>query len=322
MITGATLVAGPVPASHLDPFSVTFPPGQHGLVLIAHPPALAVADVLLMQEGNSATCVRFTDRFQLQVPVNVVRDQYRMLRAQGNCFLYLFNVPAELFGSFLYVVTATPSLIVPFLSHPSQYARPVLRRLPPRASLVEYRSWRSGIPSVRLMQCEAPLDFLDRVPPLCPGELRVYDLDMNRRIQAIRQASAPAPPLQTEKTETPLPLPPQAIPTGEPIGAFLWSAYKRILTEKLGRKAECLIASAERTEGADRSGPLFRDAARPRVLEMIDMTITKGPLLKRKELRTVARELINDVYARHHERLSQAGLTDKFQEFYSKWKGE
>ena len=160
------------------------------------------------------------------------------------------------------------------------------------------------MPSLYLVQCEAPLEFLDRVPPLPSGELRVYDFETNRRIQTMVASLALPPPVASSS--------PGATHQEDPLAQKLWSAFKRIMAENVGPRGKVLAASLEEERSPDSLSA---------VLQMMDQAIARGPLFKRNGLRAAARELINDLYSRHAGPLQQAGLTENFQGYFAKWKG-
>jgi hypothetical protein len=298
MISGGRYVAGPIPTKNLDPFSLKFPAGQCGLVLIVHPPPLCTADLLLMQEGAVRTAARLTEHALLEVPAVPPQAHFEQ------CVVYLFQLPTGSCRDLQYVLRSAPTLVLPYHLDARRFARSALRRLPPRPTLVEHRSWRRGMPSLFLVQCQAPLEFFTRVPPLPSGELRVYDIETNRRIQTMT-ASLALPLPATSST-------PETAHQEDPLARKLWFAFKRIMVENTGSRGKVLAASLE-----EERSPETLSA----VLQMMDRAIARGPLFKRNGLRAAARELINDLYARHAGVLQQAGLTEKFQEYFTKWKG-
>jgi hypothetical protein len=298
MISGGRYVAGPIPTKNLDPFSLKFPAGQCGLVLIVHPPPQFTADLLIMQEGEVRTAARLTDHALIEVPVVPPQVHFEQ------CAVYLFQLPTGSCRDLQYILRSAPTLVLPYHLDARRFTRSALRRLPPRPTLVEHRSWRRGMPSLFLVQCQAPLEFLDRVPPLPSGELRLYDFETNRRIQTM-SASLALPPRATSST-------PETAHQEDPLAQKLWSAFKRIMAENLGSRAKVLAASLQEERSPD---------SLPAVLQMMDQAIARGPLFKRNGLRAAARELINDLYSRHAGALHQAGLTENFQGYFAKWKG-
>jgi hypothetical protein len=338
MINGAIEIIRGVSSAHIDPLLL---PESHGdaslgYIVIAYQDEPETFDMLFLKGKTITQCARINRDIRVMQPVDAVRGRLRA--GEGRALVYLFQTTELSLDRFARTFHYEPCLKLQVELLTRRQRGTLVHSAGCRKGMLELDRFSGPLPAIELYDFDSPEELTLLESRLKQGRLILYDVERNRNLFKGEPARAeresprpPAPPLPPESVP---PMPPgtdpvakapkEDAPPGPPEEIVLlfekiFRSFRREAFECCGAKLEPLIHAAEHEVRLLNPefdlNSLSRETA-PAVLNLIEVMVREGPILRRSRLKSAALTLLADLYSRQYAILDRNGAVDSVESSY------
>jgi hypothetical protein len=350
VISGALEIIFGVEAGLVHPLRLPASQGpeRFGYIVITYEDSPDVYDILFVRGGGVEEYAGLHHELRTLLSEKSVR--MGLAACDLRCRVYLFAVSRQGFDRFLRTFHCVPSVNVVIDRLSRKQLSSLLTGIGCKNGILEIDRPSHPFPLIDLTRFHSAGELLKEASRFRQGRMIVYDLDLNALIRQRVEIMVGDPPAgdgespdeapaekscaesgmtEDEESETPDPgAPLPESPAGNPRGGELVEALGNALKDfqqavaglygsRMDKRMNHVLSTLFPPSG-EFVPEMVAPADALRVLKVIEETVNRAWLYKRKKLRTKGLEIVRDLFENNTELLRKHGVQEKVQDCYTR----